>query len=263
MELCYTALSPFCRKVRMALDWKGIAYSVIQVDRIADLPVPSPRAEVPVLIDADTIICNSPDILAYLDRLRPGRPLYPSAAADYAEVRRWELLADTRLDAIVSVIGTFRLAGTSKVPQALLAQAVAEMGEIYGLLDEQLATREFLCGALSAADLAAFPHIASGAALGLLCDRIRHRHVRRWLKTLRERPEGEADARAVRNWWEHRSARPVDVERINWGTYRLEWLLANGQVDWFAEQVRSGKVLWSVGAQRQAGEGPRQAPAPS
>lgn len=252
MRLCYTALSPYCRKVRMALDYKGLHYELVQVDRLADLPVPSPRAEVPVLDDDGLVVCNSPDILAYIDRLRPDPPLYSQAAALFAEVRYWELLADTRLDAVISVIGVFRLLGIAE-PAELTAAAAAETVELYDALSQQLATHEYLCGALSAADFAVYPHVASGAALGLRCDRERHRHVLRWLQTMRQRPEVQADAQAVRDWWAQRSQRPVDVERINWGAFRLEWLLASGLSQWFADQVHADKVLWSVGPQRQAG----------
>lgn len=254
MRLCYTALSPYCRKVRMALDYKGLNYVVVQVDRLTDLPVPSPRAEVPVLEDGGVVVCNSPDILAYIDRLHPDPPLYPQAAALFAEVRRWELLADTRLDAVISVIGVFRLLG-AEVPPELTAAAAVESADLYDEMNQQLAAHEYLCGELSAADFAAYPHIASGAALGLRCGRDRHRNVLRWMQMLRNRPEFEADAEAVRDWWSHRSTRPVDVERINWGAFRLEWLLASGKSQWFADQVRADKVLWSVGPRRQVSAG--------
>ena len=254
MRLCYTALSPFCRKVRMALDHKRLAYEIVQVDRLADLPLPSPRAEVPVLEHDGVVVCNSPDILAYLDRLQPAPPLYPAMAAVYADVRRWELAADTRLDAIVSVIGVFRLARIA-LPEGLAEAAATELHAIYDEMDARLAGGSFLCGALSAADWAAYPHVASGAALGLGCDQERHRHLLHWLRRLRDTPEGTADATAVRDWWAHRAERPVDIQRINWGAFRLEWLLSHGHADWFAAQVKADRVLWSAGPYRQRTSG--------
>lgn len=257
MRLCYSALSPFCRKVRMALDYKGLPYETVQVDRLADLPLPSPRAEVPVLEHDGVVVCNSPDILAFVDRLQPAPPLYPQDAAAYADVKRWEQLADTRMDAIVSVVGIFRLAGLA-LPEGLAAAAATELQGIYDMMDTRLATGDFLCAATpSAADWAAYPHVASGAALGLGCDLERHRHVLLWLRRIRETPPGKADACAVRNWWSQRAACPVDTERINWGAFRLEWLLANGQAEWFAAQVRADHVLWSTGPNRQRGPGNR------
>jgi glutathione S-transferase len=68
MVLSYTALSPFCRKVRMALEFKGLPFELAPGDNVTEIAAFNPRAEVPVLIDGATVVCNSPDILAYLDR---------------------------------------------------------------------------------------------------------------------------------------------------------------------------------------------------
>ena len=38
--------------------------------------------------------------------------------------------------------------------------------------------------------------------------------------------------------------------------FRLEWLLANGGVEFFADQVRQDKVLWSVGPDNNARNNP-------
>jgi len=67
MQLAYTALSPYCRKVRMAMEYKGLNFEVVTADHVTEVPAFNPRAEVPVLIDGDTVVCNSPDILGYLD----------------------------------------------------------------------------------------------------------------------------------------------------------------------------------------------------
>jgi glutathione S-transferase len=252
LSLCYTALSPFSRKVRMAMEYKGLAFALIQTDNLTKLPAWNPRAEVPLLIDDETIVCNSPDILAYLDRRFPDRPLYPARARDYAEVREWERLADTFIDAIVTVIGNWRFAELPPMPAGLMAAARRDIGIVYDRLQSRLASRPYICGEISAADYAVYPHIASGAALDLKFDPGRHADVLRWLKAMRARPEGQSDLAAVRDWWANRDQRDVDAQRVNWGTYRLEWLLANGQADWFADQVRRDKVLWSVGPKNNA-----------
>ena len=104
-----------------------------------------------------------------------------------------------------------------------------------------------LCGKISAADFAAYPHVLAGGTLGLGYDKQRNADIDRWSKLMRGRPEGITDLNAVRTWWANRGSKKLETERINWGTFRLEWLLANGHVDWFAEQVRQGRVLWSCG----------------
>jgi glutathione S-transferase len=252
LQLCYTALSPFCRKVRMAMEYKGLAFAVVEVNNLSKLPAWNPRAEVPVLMDGETVVCNSPDILAYLDRRFPDRPLYPADARLFADVREWERLADTQLDAIVTVIGNWKFANLPPMPAGLMDAARRDIGVLYDRLQERLAAGEFVCGAISAADYALYPHVASGAAIDLRCDPRRHGDILRWMKTLRARPEGQSDLAAARDWWANREKQDVDTERVNWGTFRLEWLLANGQADWFADQARQGKVLWSTGGRNNA-----------
>ena len=88
LKLAYTALSPFCRKVRMAMEYKGIEFSIVPGDHITEVPAFNPRAEVPVLIDGLIVVCNSPDVLAYVDRKFARLPLYPADAAAYAQVRQ-------------------------------------------------------------------------------------------------------------------------------------------------------------------------------
>jgi glutathione S-transferase len=256
LTLCYTALSPFCRKVRMAMEYKGIAFELAPGDHVSEVAAFNPRAEVPVLIDGDTVVCNSPDILGYLDRKFPERPLYPAVPRAFAEVREWERTADTHLDAILTVIGNWKFADLPPIPDGLLEAARRDAAHVYDRLQGQLAMRDFICGDIGAADFAFYPQVASGAALDLPLDPRRHVGVLAWLKRIRARPEGQADLAAARAWWAAKDDQTVDTKRVNWGTFRLEWLLANGHTEWFAEQVRQDKVLWSVGPRNNARNNP-------
>jgi glutathione S-transferase len=256
LTLCYSALSPFCRKVRMAMEYKGLAFALAPGDHVGEVAAFNPRAEVPVLIDGDLVVCNSPDILGYLDRKHPERPLYPADARAYAEVREWERLSDTHLDAILTVIGNWKFAELPPMPDGLLDAARRDAGRVYDALERRLAAREYVCGEISAADFALYPQVGAGAALEIPLDRARHTNVLAWLKRMRARPEGQTDLAAAREWWANRDKQTVDTNRVNWGTFRLEWLLANGQAEWFAQQVRQDKVLWSVGPNSNARNNP-------
>lgn len=236
----------------MAMDFKRVPYTIVEADRLEDLPVWSPRAEVPVLIDGDTVVCNSPDILAYLDRCVPERALYPATPRAFADVRAWERLADTQLDAITTVVGNWLFAKLPPMPAGLLDAARHDVGLLHAQLQQRLASGQFVCGEISAADFALYPHIASGKAVGLNFDPRQHPDIQRWVRAMRVRPEGQADATEVQAWWADRQNKKVDVERVNWGSFRLEWLLASGHIDWFADQVRQRKVLWSAGPENNA-----------
>ena len=259
MQFFTNGFSPFARKVALALEYKGLPYEPI--DGLAHenrdlLLAVNPRAEVPILIDGETIVCNSPDILAYLDRTFPEHPLYPADGRAFAEVREWERHADTHLDAIVTVIGNWAFAELPPMPQGLMDAAKRDIAIVYDRLQARLATRDFVCNEISAADFALYPQVASGGVLKLPLDPTRHADVRGWLKRMRTRPEGQSDLAAARDWWANRDNQTADTQRVNWGTFRLEWLLANGQADWFAEQVRHDKVLWSVGPKNNAVHNP-------
>jgi glutathione S-transferase len=236
----------------MAMEHKGLAFTLVQTHDPKKMPAWNPRAEVPVLIDSDITVCNSPDILAYLDRRFLAYPLYPAEARSYTEVRNWERTADTHLDAIVTVIGNWQFADLPPMPAGLMDAARRDIGVVYDRLQQKLASRDFICDEISAADFAFYPHIASGSALDLKLDPLRHPDVLRWMKAMRARPEGQTDIAAAREWWANRDQQDVYTERVNWGTFRLEWLLANGQADWFADQVHQDKVLWSVGSKNNA-----------
>lgn len=256
LMLAYTALSPFCRKVRMAMEYKEIGVELVSADHVSEAPAFNPRAEVPILVDDGTVVCNSPDILAYLDRRFPQRPLYPSDARRYAEVRDWERVGDTQIDAVMTVIGNWKFAELPPMPDGLMEAARRDAVRLYDQLEQRLSSQPFVCGDISAADFALYPQVISGAALGLPLDRSRHPAVLAWLKRLRERPEGQSDLAAARDWWANRDKQTVDTKRVNWGTFRLEWLLANGGVEFFADQVRQDKVLWSVGPHSNARNNP-------
>ncbi len=94
MRLVYhLVLSPFCRKVRLALAEKGLAFELKSenvADRRQGFLTLNPAGEVPVLVEADgAIICGAAPIVEYLEEAYPdAAPLLPSGAAARAEVRR-------------------------------------------------------------------------------------------------------------------------------------------------------------------------------
>lgn len=91
--------SPFVRKVRIALVEKSIEYRLEPVMPFAmsdAFLAISPLAKVPVYQDGDFALPDSSCILAYLERLHPEPPLFPSEARALGRALFYEEFADTR-----------------------------------------------------------------------------------------------------------------------------------------------------------------------
>ena len=80
-------VSPFVRKVRVALAEKGLDYTHEQVNPFAP-PAGyreiSPLGKIPAFKDGDRTLCDSSVICAYLEKTHPKPALYPSDPYDYA-----------------------------------------------------------------------------------------------------------------------------------------------------------------------------------
>ncbi len=93
-------LSPFSRKVRIALAEKSIAF-VLKAEKVWDrrneFLTLNPAGEVPVLVDDDgTVVVDSTAICEYLEEVCPEPPLIPGTAVERAEVRRVALWFDNK-----------------------------------------------------------------------------------------------------------------------------------------------------------------------
>ncbi|HEY9709028.1 MAG TPA: glutathione S-transferase family protein [Oculatellaceae cyanobacterium] len=80
LELYQFEMSQYSEKVRLILDYKGLAYRKIEVTPGVgqlDLFRLSGQRRVPVLKDGSTVISDSTAIAMYLDRKYPDKPLIP------------------------------------------------------------------------------------------------------------------------------------------------------------------------------------------
>ena len=257
MNLCYTALSPFCRKVRMVLDHMGVPYEVTDSCDIRKHPAFSPRAEIPILQDGDVTVRNSATIVDYLTKRFPDAPSpFPESASDFALAKEWEIVADTMHDPIITNVAIFVWGDLPPAPDGLMEAARTDIRAIYKRLDKALAGRDYPAGRLSIADFALFPQIHAAQNLGLAFDKETQAHVARWYASLLNHPMMRNDLGHVMRWWKDRANQDVETDRINWGTYRLEWFLAHGFHDFFMNEVERGAVIWSVGANNNAMNSP-------
>ena len=80
IKLYDSSFSPFARKVRMVLEYKGLNYEAVDgllKSNHAALKAVNGRIEVPALVDGDIVVVNSADIVACLDNRYPAKSVYP------------------------------------------------------------------------------------------------------------------------------------------------------------------------------------------
>ena len=157
--------SPFVRKVRLALEEKGLDYELEQIMPFGvsdEYKKISPLGKIPTYEEGDWTIPDSSVILDYLDRTTEGPALYPSDPKQRAQAAFLEEYCDGAL--IPNGVGTvffqrivnpLFLGGTTD--QAAVDQALTEtIPPMFDYLQSQLDNgSDFLVGdALSVADLA-------------------------------------------------------------------------------------------------------------
>lgn len=248
MTLYDNAISPFARKVRMVLDWKGLAYATVDGldkrnhDRLAAV---NGRVEVPALADGDVTVINSADIVAYLEHKYPEKPVYPADPALRVRARAWERCADTVVDPILVNLSYWLLnVRPDAMPAGLKEMAQADLDQIYGALERALAGRDFLCGDFSIADIALFPHLVSVAAVGVPYSPGAHPNLAAWMKRLRGVPVCRADLERARTFMANLDKQNFERVRIFWRGDRIEWMLARGYHEWFMGEIEAGRAIW-------------------
>jgi glutathione S-transferase len=242
------AISPFARKVRMVLEHKGLAHEIVDGLRLRNrdaLAAVNGRHEVPTLDHDGIIIVNSSDIIAYLERVFPERPVYPAAAADWVRARAWERCADSVIDPILTDISYWTWAERpDQMPAGLKEAARADLDRIYDALERELQGHDFMCGALSIADFALFPHLTAVRSLGVSFDAQRHLALLGWLKRMRGIETCARDLSRVKEYVATVDVSDVERKKIFWRGDRIEWILARGFHGWLMREIDDGRVLW-------------------
>jgi glutathione S-transferase len=88
-RLHHFVLSPFCRKVRLVLGEKKLAFELLPErpwEQRAEFLALNPLAQVPVMIeDSGVVIADSNAIAEYFEEIHPEPSLLPSRPAERAE----------------------------------------------------------------------------------------------------------------------------------------------------------------------------------
>jgi glutathione S-transferase len=164
---CYRIpFSTNVERVALAAGHKGLELEWIDVDPLDRSPVVAASGQelVPVLVDGDLVLPDSPRILAHLETRFPEPPLYPRDAARRAEVETfldWFNLVWKRAPNLIAAELAQPEPDTGRIEE-LGARMRAALGRFEALL----AGRDHLFGEFGVADVTAFPFLKY-ASLGL------------------------------------------------------------------------------------------------
>jgi len=147
--------SPFVRKALVALAEKGIAFDheqVIPINVSAEYKKLSPLGKIPAYRDGDRSLCDSSVIIAYLEKIKPEPPLYPSDAYDYARALWYEEYGDSGLAPIMGFKVFFpKIVAPrflNRQPDLAAIQKVVdeELPPMFDYLEGEIAGKEWLVG---------------------------------------------------------------------------------------------------------------------
>ena len=170
LKLSGVNLSPYVRKVRVALAEKGLDYDhepLMPFGLPDEYAAKHPLKKIPLLEDGDKVIPDSSAICADLEAIAPTPALYPSDAYDRARALWYEEMADDGISAATGAIFRENLLAPlmfkRETDQALVEQARDEtLPPLFDYLERQLGDQEYLVGnAFSIADIAVASQIVN------------------------------------------------------------------------------------------------------
>ena len=164
----------------------------------------APNNRMPAIVDPDgpggepISVFESGAILQYLGR-KTGK-FYPTGERKRVEVDQWLMWQMGGLGPMCGQTHHFRQYAAEKIPYAI-DRYTNEVNRLYGVLNRQLAGKQYICGELSIADMACFP----------------------WVRPWERQGQNLADFPHLKAWFERMDARPavkraLDVAKEAQGT---------------------------------------------
>lgn len=202
IKLYSIPLSTNVERVQLAMGHKGLKAEHIQVpssDRRRILEVSGQRL-VPVIEHDGRVVYDSTEILRYLERTFPEKPLFPLHEARLAEMNVFIDWFNRVWKRPPNVI--FAKLGAENPDREGIARYGKEMSDSLDLFEGMLAGRDYLMGEFSAADCLAYPFLRY--SLGkqaeddylfhqILVDYLplgdTHPNLRRWLERVADHPQ--------------------------------------------------------------------------
>ena len=188
--------TPNGHKITLFLEEAQIPYNLIAVNigkgeqfKPEFLAI-SPNNRMPAIVDHAPLERGSPisvfesgAILLYLaDKMEQ---FIPKDARGRVEVLQWLFWQVGGLGPMAGQNHHFSRYAPEKLPYAI-ERYVKETNRLYGVLNKRLADREFVAGAYSIADMAAYPWIVPHEAQGQNLEAFPH--LKRWFQAIKARP---------------------------------------------------------------------------
>jgi glutathione S-transferase len=194
-------LSPFVRKVRVALAEKGIAYELRPVmpgAAPAEFRKISPLGKIPCFQDGDFTLPDSSCIIAYLERTNPKPPLYPEDPKQFGRALFYEEYCDTRLVETIVPVFFQRVVRKRLLKQepdeAIVRKKIDEEApKVFDWLEGEIGDRPWLVGArFGIADIAAASPFVNFAHAGESVDAKRWPQLAAYVERVHARPSFKA-----------------------------------------------------------------------
>jgi GST-like protein len=194
--------TPNGRKITILLEELALPYKVIPInigrgDQFKpEFLAISPNNRMPAIVDhapadggAPIPVFESGAILLYLAD-KTGK-LIPAGGRGRNDVVQWLMWQMAGVGPMFGQASHFLMYAKEKIPYAI-DRYVNEVKRLIGVLDKQLAGREFVAGAYSIADIAIYPWLRSAVERGVAgSDATTYPQVTRWLAAIGARPAVE------------------------------------------------------------------------
>jgi glutathione S-transferase len=197
LKLIGAGLSPFVRKVRVALAEKGLAHEhepLTPFGPNVEYRKLHPLGKIPTLTDGERVIPDSSAIVVYLEKQHPNPPLISSDAYQAARTVWHEEYSDTALvQAVVPYFQQrvlFPLFMKKPGDEAAVEKAAAEaIPPVFAYLDAQIGENEYLVGGrFSLADIATASPFVNFQHGGGAVDAAKYPRLARYVERILARP---------------------------------------------------------------------------
>jgi len=188
--------TPNGQKVRIFMEESGLPHRVVPVDigkgeqfKPEFLAV-SPNNRIPAIVDhepdgkgAPISVFESGAVLWYLGE-KTGKFL-PKDLRGRMDVLQWLFWQNAGLGPMAGQRGHFSYYAPEEIPYAI-ERYTREVGRLFGVLNKRLATREFVAGEYSIADMSCYTWVVPWKGLGQ--DMADFPHLHRWFEAIKARP---------------------------------------------------------------------------